>query len=768
MAPPLVIVESPAKASTLEKFLDKKFRVAASVGHLRDLPPNKLGVDVENGFLPEYEIIKGKKKVLEELKTAAAKSDAIFLAPDPDREGEAIAWHIQQEIGPVTKAKIYRITFNEITRQAVTRAVEHPGEIDRNKVQAQQARRVLDRLVGYKLSPLLGRRLRNWGLSAGRVQSVALRLVCDREQEIQVFVPEEYWTLTARMSGEEPPVFKAILHQIDGKKVEIPNDGKKADIPNEERANEILEELKGAEYRISKVEKKRRLRRPSPPFITSTLQQEASRRLRFTAKRTMAIAQQLYEGLEVGEEGSVGLITYMRTDSTRVAQEALTEARKFIGGEYGEDYLPAKAQVYRSKKGAQDAHEAVRPTSVARTPGSLKGHLTKDQLSLYRLIWNRFVASQMSPAEYEQTSVDIKSGKYVFRATGSVLLFPGFTRVYEEEADDSAKEEAPPLPPLKEGEGVRCEELTPKQHLTQPPPRYTEASLVRGLEEKGIGRPSTYASILSTLTDRNYVRMEKPQMHPTELGIMLSHLLVKNFADLMDVGFTAEMENRLDSIEEGKENWTKTLKNFYSSFEADLKKAEQTLNEPEPTGRKCPECGGELVKKPGRYGMFIGCSNYPECRYTERTGNREPSPVIETEQRCEKCEAPMVVKNGRYGPFLSCSRYPECKNAKPLPTGVQCPREGCDGEILTRRSKRGRLFYGCSNYPKCDFVTWSRPYPKSCPDCESPYLEVQRRELRCPNRKCSHREPLPEDWELAGAAAGSAVNEGESPRERDS
>ena len=441
MADVLVIVESPAKASTLKKFLDNKVRVAASVGHLRDLPPKKLGVDIENGFTPEYEVIRGKSKVLTELKAAAAKSDIIYLAPDPDREGEAIAWHIQQVIEPVTQAKIYRITFNEITRQAVTRAVEHPGDIDRNKVEAQQARRVLDRLVGYKLSPLLGRRLRNWGLSAGRVQSVALRLVCDREQEIEVFVPVEYWTLTARMSGAGPPPFEAALHKIDGEKAEI---------PNEERANEILADLKGAEYRVAKIERKKRRRKPFPPFITSTLQQDASHRLRFSAKKTMAIAQQLYEGLEVGEEDAVGLITYMRTDSTRIAQDALAEARGFIEKKYGKDYLPAKAQVYRSKKGAQDAHEAVRPTSAARTPASMEGRLTKDQLSLYRLIWNRFVASQMNPAVYDQTLVDIETGNYVFRATGSVLLFPGFTRVYEEQTEESAKEEGPPLPPLEE------------------------------------------------------------------------------------------------------------------------------------------------------------------------------------------------------------------------------------------------------------------------------------------------------------------------------
>ncbi|MBI2880839.1 MAG: type I DNA topoisomerase [Candidatus Tectomicrobia bacterium] len=757
MTQTLVIVESPAKASTLKKFLKDQYRVAASVGHLKDLPPNRLGVDIENDFAPEYTIIEGKRKVLSGLKAAAAKSDTIYLAPDPDREGEAIAWHIHQEIAPVARGKIYRITFNEITQQAVRRAVEHPGQIDQNKVDAQQARRVLDRLVGYKLSPLLGRRLRNWGLSAGRVQSVALRLLCDREHEIQTFAPEEYWSITARLSAEEPPAFGAALHQVHGQKAEIPT-GEKADA--------ILAALAGSEYRVSKVERKNRRRKPVPPFITSTLQQEASRRLRFTAKKTMALAQQLYEGLEAGEEGATGLITYMRTDSTRIAQEALDEARRFIGKEYGKDYLPAQPQVYPSKKGAQDAHEAVRPTSAARTPDSLKGFLTKDQLALYRLIWNRFMASQMNPAVYDQTSVDIAAGPCLFRATGSVLLFPGFTRLYEEETDEAEKREFPPLPPLKEGQVVACEELVPKQHFTQPPPRYTEASLVRALEEKGIGRPSTYAGIVSTLTDRDYARIEKRQMHPTDLGMMVSNLLVKNFPDLMNVGFTAEMESRLDRIEDGKESWTRTLEDFYSSFEKALKGAEKTLNAPEPTGRQCPECGGELVKRPGRYGMFVGCSNYPDCRYRESTGKREAPPAVETDIRCEKCGAAMVVKTGRHGPFLSCSRYPECQNAKPLPTGVSCPREGCDGEIVTRRSKRGRPFYGCSNYPACDFVSWARPYPKSCPACGSPYLTVQRKELRCPQKGCSHREPLPDDGELAGTLAGSPATGGSSAAER--
>ena len=758
MANPLLIVESPAKANTLKKFLTRGFRVEASVGHLRDLPSKKLGVDVENDFAPEYEVIKGKSKVLAQLKAAAKDSEAVYLAPDPDREGEAIAWHIQQEIQPVTKGKIYRITFHEITKKAVTRAVDQPGEIDQNKVEAQQARRVLDRLVGYKLSPLLGRRLRNWGLSAGRVQSVALRLVCDREKEIEEFVPVEYWTITAELAGSEPPPFEAALHRIDDKKAEI---------PTEERSNEILGHLKDAEYRVSKVDRKKRRRRASPPFITSTLQQDASRRLRFTAKKTMAIAQQLYEGLDVGEKNPVGLITYMRTDSTRIANEALAETRAFIEKEYGKDCLPEKAQVYASKKGVQDAHEAIRPTSVLRSPSSLEGKVSKDQLGLYRLIWNRFVASQMNPAIYDQTSVDIQTGDYTFRATGSILVFSGFTRVYEEQTEDALKKDDTnrPLPPLDEGQAVVCEKIVPKQHFTQPPPRFSEASLVRTLEEEGIGRPSTYASIISTLSDRDYVRLQQRQMHPTDLGRMISGLLVKNFPDLMNVRFTAEMENRLDSIEEGKETWTAALKDFYTPFEKTLKEAESTINEPEPVGKECPDCGGELVRRPSRYGMFIGCSNYPECRYTESTSKREAAPPVETDQKCDKCGSPMVIKQGRFGAFLSCSRYPECKNAKPIPTGANCPK--CGSDIVSRRSKKGRNFYGCANYPECDYVSWSRPFPKSCPECESPNLVVQQRELRCPNKECDHTESLPDNWGWAGLMAASTVNGGEQAPERE-
>ena len=758
MANPLLIVESPAKANTLKKFLARGFRVEASVGHLRDLPSKKLGVDVENDFAPEYEVIKGKSKVLAQLKAAAKDSEAVYLAPDPDREGEAIAWHIQQEIQPVTKGKIYRITFHEITKKAVTRAVEQPGEIDQNKVEAQQARRVLDRLVGYKLSPLLGRRLRNWGLSAGRVQSVALRLVCDREKEIEEFVPVEYWTITAELAGSKPPPFEAALHRIDGKKAEI---------PTEERSNEILGHLKDAEYRVSKVDRKKRRRRASPPFITSTLQQDASRRLRFTAKKTMAIAQQLYEGLDVGEKNPVGLITYMRTDSTRIANEALAETRAFIEKKYGKDCLPDKAQVYASKKGVQDAHEAIRPTSVLRSPSSLEGKVSKDQLGLYRLIWNRFVASQMNPAIYDQTSVDIQTGDYTFRATGSILVFSGFTRVYEEQTEDALKKDDTnrPLPPLDEGQAVVCEKIVPKQHFTQPPSRFSEASLVRTLEEEGIGRPSTYASIISTLSDRDYVRLQQRQMHPTDLGRMISGLLVKNFPDLMNVRFTAEMENRLDSIEEGKETWTAALKDFYTPFEKTLKEAESTINEPEPVGKECPDCGGELVRRPSRYGMFIGCSNYPECRYTESTSKREAAPPVETDQKCDKCGSPMVIKQGRFGAFLSCSRYPECKNAKPIPTGANCPK--CGSDIVSRRSKKGRNFYGCANYPECDYVSWSRPFPKSCPECESPNLVVQQRELRCPNKECDHTESLPDNWGWAGLMAASTVNGGEQAPERE-
>lgn len=758
MTNPLLIVESPAKASTLKKFLDQGFRVEASVGHLRDLPPKGgLGVDIENDFAPEYEVIEGKSKVLAQLKTAAKNSEIIYLAPDPDREGEAIAWHIQQEIQSVTKGKIYRITFNEITKQAVTKAVENPGQIDQNKVEAQQARRVLDRLVGFNLSPLLGRRLRNWGLSAGRVQSVALRLVCDREKEIEDFVPVEYWTITASLAGHEPPPFEATLNKIGGKK---------AKIHDKNESDKILAHLDGAEYRITKVDRKKRRRKAPPPFITSTLQQDSSRRLGFTAKRTMAVAQQLYDGLDIGEEGPVGLITYMRSDSTRIAAEALSKTRSFIEKEYGKDFLPEKPQIYASKRSAQDAHEAIRPTSVFRSPSSLELKLSKDQMALYRLIWNRFVSSQIKPAVYDQTSVDIQAGDYTLRATGSILIFQGFTRIYEEKLEEGTKADEVNrlLPALEEGQIVRCETVVPKQHFTQPPPRFNEASLVRILEEKGIGRPSTYASIISTLTDRDYVRLQQRQMHPTELGRMVSDLLVKNFSDLMDVGFTAEMEDRLDSIEEGKENYVGTLKDFYTPFKKALDDAESTINEPEPIGEKCPKCNGELQKRPSRYGMFIGCSNYPECRYTKSTSKREPAPTIETDQKCDKCGASMVVKEGRFGTFLSCLRYPDCKNAKPLPTGSSCPE--CGGDIVSRRSKKGRNFFGCANYPECDYVSWSRPFPKTCPECNAPNLIVQRKELRCPNKECNHTESLPDNWEMVGLVAIGTINEEEQTSER--
>ena len=739
----LVIVESPAKARTLKKFLGKHFHIKASVGHVRDLPQKKLGVDVEKDFEPQYEVISGKRKALEDLKKAAAKTKTIYLAPDPDREGEAIAWHIQQELGPVTSAHIYRINFNEITKQAVTHAVENPGEIDPNKVNAQQARRILDRLVGYKLSPLLGQRLKNWGLSAGRVQSVALRIVCDREREIEAFKPEEYWSLTATLLGREEPSFEAKLVALDGKKPKIRNQAEN---------DALLKELSGAQFQVAKVEKKERKRKPLPPFITSTLQQDAFRRLRFSGKKTMRVAQQLYEGLELGELGAQGLITYMRTDSTRIASEALTEARDFIQDRFGKDYLPAKAQVYRGKKGAQDAHEAVRPTSVRREPDQVSQFLTKDQLVLYRLIWNRFIASQMNPARYDQTTIDAATGRFVFRATGSILKFPGFTRLYEEGEDG---EKAPAiLPTVQKEEPLSCQGLEGKQHFTQPPARYTEASLIKTLEQEGIGRPSTYAAILSTLSARDYVRTEKRQLIPTPVGLMISDLLTQHFPSLMDFGFTAEMESRLDRIEEGRDNWVETLKKFYGDFESDLERAKDTLTEPEVLkDRKCPDCGSNLAKRPGSYGMFIGCTGYPDCRYRESLEKREVAPPVETDIECDLCGAKMVEKDGRFGRFLSCSTYPKCKNAKPLPTGISCLSPGCDGELTRRRSKRGRFFYGCNRYPKCSFVAWSRPVPRPCPLCESPYLVQGQKGLRCPTKGCDHQEPLPEAAEEKGAAA---------------
>lgn len=748
----LLIVESPTKVKTLSKFLGKNFTIKASVGHIKDLPKKDLGVDIENNLSPTYVVIEGKEKVLKDLKKAAKTADKIFLGPDPDREGEAIAWHIATELNGASD-KVFRVEFNEITEKAVTEAIKHPRKIDMNLVDAQQARRVLDRLVGYKLSPLLWRKVRR-GLSAGRVQSVAVRLVVDREREIEAFKPREYWSITASLEGKEPPPFDAKLFHINDEK---------ADIKNEKQAKGILNDLEGRSFNVKKVEKKNRRRSPAPPFITSTLQQEASRKLRFTAKKTMMTAQQLYEGIELGGEGSVGLITYMRTDSVKVASEAQEEARALIRGEFGKDYVPQKLPVYKSKKSAQEAHEAIRPTSVIRTPNSLKSYLSRDKYNLYKLIWNRFIASQMHVALLEQTSIDIapdpgdirEGNTYIFRATGTVIKFPGFMKLYTEGGDNGPVEEGL-LPALSEGDVLRTLGIAPRQHFTQPPPRYSEATLVKELEAKGIGRPSTYATILSTIQDRKYTEKTEGKFKPTELGMLVSDLLVERFSELMDFSFTAKMEDNLDRIEEGGLKWVDIVMDFYEPFDRDLLEAMESLGKvkPEdiPTDEICDKCGNPMVIKWGRHGRFIACTGYPQCKNTkpleqqEAGSNGQGTSGEETGETCEKCGSPMVLKSGKFGRFLACSKYPDCKSTKPIGTGIQCPDDG--GEIVERSTRKGKVFYSCGNYPKCKFATWYKPVNKKCPDCDAAFLVEKRTKqgeyLTCLKKGCKYKEELQE------------------------
>ena len=733
MSKSLVVVESPAKAKTIKKILGRDYIVESSVGHIRDLPPKELGVDIENAFAPKYVLIRGKGKVVKSLQSEARKVDNIYLAADPDREGEAICWHLFEELKK-TKKPIYRIIYNEVTKNAILEAIEKPGDIDMALVDAQQARRVLDRLVGYQISPILWRSVKP-GLSAGRVQSVAVRLTCEREAEIEAFKSEEYWTLTATVTPTEVQhLFPAKLHKIGKKKGEINNYGFRID---EARAKDLAADAKTQTYLVEKVQKRERKQRPVPPFITSTLQQEASRKLRFVAKKTMLIAQQLYEGLEIGNEGSIGLITYMRTDSTRVAQEALQATRAYIKETYGEEYLPNRAVNYRSKRGAQDAHEAIRPTLPLRTPAALKPYLSNDQFRLYELIWMRFIASQMNPAIFDGTTIDIQAGTYLFRATGSVMKFQGFRRVYMEGRDDPATDERESdegdvsLPDVKEGDTLDLRKLEPKQHFTQPPPRYNEATLVKMLEAKEIGRPSTYASILSTIQDRGYVTKERGRLMPTDVGRLVNELLKHGFPNIVDVEFTAKMEEQLDVIADGKIKWVETLGQFYPDFQTALKEAPDRMYEArkameEESDETCEKCGGNMIIKWGRYGRFLGCANYPECQNIKRLTTGDDAPTVEpepTDIACDKCDKPMVVRVSRAGAkFLSCSGYPKCKNAKPIPMGIDCPESDCDGYLGERRSRRGKVFYGCSNYPKCEFSMWDKPVPKPCPKCDAPFL----------------------------------------------
>ncbi len=714
MAKKLVIVESPAKARTLEKFLGKGFLVEACGGHVRDLPRKSIGVKVDKDFAPNYQIIKGKEKIIKHLKSVSQKAEMVFLAPDPDREGEAIAWHLKTLLEKA--GKVQRIEFHEITKEAVSKAVKHPRKIDMARVNAQQARRILDRLVGYKLSPLLWRKVRK-GLSAGRVQSVAVRLICEREEQIKAFKPQEYWDIIAQLETEAKVVVPAKLISKDDKPLGVRPKEKGKIISSEAEAKKILQDLEGAEYSVKEVKKKEQKRNPSPPFITSTLQQEASRKLGFSAKRTMVIAQKLYEGAEIKGEDRVGLITYMRTDSVRIAEEAENAVRKYIQDVFGKEFLPPTAQRYRKKKQAQDAHEAIRPTSVLRHPEKVKDSLKPDELKLYELIWKRFVACQMNPAVFDQTSVDIlASGNYIFRATGSVLKFEGFIKVYLESVDDEEQEEGikGTLPELSEKEKLALIELIPAQHSTQPPPRYNEASLVKELEKRGIGRPSTYAPIISTVQDRGYVEKEGKALKPTEIGGVTNGLLVKHFPRIMDIKFTAHMEDDLDDIVAKKMEWVEALKEFYEPFAKALAKAEVKMEKVKKeikTKEKCPDCGKMLVIRESRYGSFMACSGYPNCKFTKPL-KEEKIDLPEGQQNCDKCGKAMVLKHSRYGSFLACSGYPKCKNIKPILKKIGVPCQKCDGELVERKTRRGKLFYGCSNYPKCDFATWQRPGTK--------------------------------------------------------
>ncbi len=738
----LIIVESPTKARTLSRYLGNDFAVKASVGHIKDLPKKELGVDIENEFTPKYVVIHGKGKVIKELKKAAQNAEEIYLAPDPDREGEAIAWHIAEELkkakgGP---RRFRRVLFKELTKKGIQEAMAHPVELDPNKYASQKARRVLDRLVGYEVSPLLWQKVKS-GLSAGRVQSVALRLICEREKEIRSFRPEEYWTIDAHLrKPHSSPPFKARLQQYKGEKLKI---------SDEKRAKAISKDLEGCRFEVSSVTKRETKRNPPPPFITSTLQQEASRRLHFPAKKTMQIAQRLYEGVDIGEKGPVGLITYMRTDSTRVSDEAVKAARSFITTKFGQDYVEKGTRRFKKGKLAQDAHEAIRPTLVDLAPEKVKHYLSPDEFNLYELIWKRFMASQMSPALFEQTRVKVKAGDYLLGVTGTRMKFPGFTILYKEGQEEAEGEQ---LPNLEAGDVLDVVKIEPKQHFTQPPPRYTEASLIKALEEKGIGRPSTYATILSNIRQRDYVRMEKRHFVPTELGMIVTDLLIKHFPELFDTGFTAQMEEKLDEIESGKVTYLNLLRDFYGAFSKSLLRARKEMRSLKAqgleTGLKCPRCNAPLVIRYGRSGEFIACSRYPDCTFSSDFVRDEKGEIkllkkeIVGIRECPRCGRPMVLKRGRYGEFLACSGYPGCETTMPVPTGVKCPEADCDGELVKKYSRSGKLFYGCNRFPECKFAIWDEPVAKACPKCGGKIMAKRDNYLKCINKSCGEKIPL--------------------------
>jgi DNA topoisomerase-1 len=751
-----VVVESPTKVRTIKKYLGKNYNVAATVGHIKDLPGKEMGIDVDKGFKPKYSYIPGKQKVVKSLKQAAGDTQDVYLAPDPDREGEAIAWHTAE----VLKKKgrnFYRVLFHELTKNSIQKAMEEPEDLDRNKYEAQQARRILDRLVGYQVSPLLWRKVKG-GLSAGRVQSVAVRIICERERAIQAFVPVEYWSITADLEGDAPPPVAAKL---------VKKDGKKLTIPDEKSATQILDELSGEKFVVDKITQKTTRKNPLPPFTTSKLQQEAIRKLRFSAKKTMMIAQQLYEGIDLGPGEPVGLITYMRTDSTRIAAEAAAEARQLVLERFGKEYALDKPRFFKNKKKVQDAHEAIRPTSIMNTPETVKAHLSPEQLALYQLIWQRFVASQMAHALIDQVSLSIKAGDYTFTASGSTVKFPGFMALYQsvddQLASDSEKKK-PKLPEVSEGADLKLNKLDPKQHFTMPPPRFSEASLVKELEENGIGRPSTYASILSTIRGKGYVDLVKGYFRPNELGFIVNDLLVQNFPEIFDVEFTARMEENLDQVESDRLNSLDVLSRFYEPFKKDLDTASEGMLSVKgvgmPTDLSCPECQKPVRIKVGKNGHFLACSGYPDCTYSsdytrDEKGQIQPVKPPEdeiTDKNCDKCGSPMVVKRGRYGDFLACSGYPECKNTQSLNSngsgkfiGVSCPEKDCTGEIVERSSKRGKLFFGCNRFPECTFATWDKPIDRECPVCGAKFLveKTTKKEgtvLTCLAHDCGFKE----------------------------
>ncbi|MBN1592553.1 MAG: type I DNA topoisomerase [Candidatus Coatesbacteria bacterium] len=790
----LVIVESPAKAKTINRYLGKDFIVKSSAGHVKDLPLRKLGVDVNNGFVPEYEVVKDKVPVIKDLKSLCKKSEKVYLAADPDREGEAICWHLYQELG-CEDDRIFRVLFTEITKSGIERGMSNPLTIDTNRVNAQQARRVLDRLVGYQISPLLSQKVRQ-GLSAGRVQSVALRFICDKEAAIREFQPEEYWSIVATLVAPNGKEVKAELIKVGNKAVKI---------SNAKEAQEAYDQIKaGGKFLISEIKKVEKKQPAPPPLITSTMQQAASSDLRLAARVTMELAQSLYEGVDVKELGPVGLITYMRTDSTRIAQDAQDAARDMIGKVFGPDFVPSKPNVFKTSKRAQDAHEAIRPTDVFMHPDDIKDYLSKDQFRIYRLIWASFVASQMKPAVFDRTTVDFQVGEYLFRAQGSIRTFAGFQKVFEELNHHKKMQKDVLLPPLEQGQELRLKGLEKKQHFTEPPPRFTESTLIKALVEAGIGRPSTYAMILNTIRMREYVQMEKRAFKATPLGLLVNRLLIANFPLVLDVNFTADMERQLDSVEEGSLDWQEAISKFYGDFSKAVKHAEKNMAVPqqetqyvcelcnskmllkwsrrkgwflscsaypkckngkdviydtlgnlkvvEPKKSKvaCDKCGREMVLKQSRYGSFLACSGYPDCRNTkpvrmdEQTGEMVVMKMEEVDEKCPKCDAKLVVKLGRGGRFLACSAYPKCTFTKSISIGVPCPQADCDGYITEKRTRKGKVFYGCSNYPNCKFAVWDKPISEKCPFCGS--LMVTKFERGsdqptyiCTNRDCGHR-----------------------------